>query len=58
MSLAELPVLHPAETVRIDVERLTGALSVSPRIKISGYSYDLETGLLTTVVPPQSRGDA
>jgi hypothetical protein len=45
MSLAELPVLHPAETVRIDVERLTGALSVSPRIKISGYSYDLRRRL-------------
>jgi carbonic anhydrase len=57
MTLAELPVLHPAETVRIDVERLTSALSISPRIKISGYSYDVRTGLLTAVVPPQSRGD-
>jgi carbonic anhydrase len=58
MTLAELPVLDPAETVRVDVERLASALSVSPRIKISGYSYDLETGLLTTVVPPKSRDDA
>ena len=56
-ALAELPVLHPAETVRVDVERLASAPAISPAIKISGYSYDIETGLLTTVVPPQSRSD-
>jgi len=28
---------------------------VSPRIKVSGYSYDVKTGLVTTVVPPRSR---
>jgi carbonic anhydrase len=54
-ALAELPVLHPEETVRVDVDRLIAAPAVSPRIKVSGYSYDLETGLLTTVVPPRSR---
>jgi carbonic anhydrase len=48
-ALAELPVLHPAETVRIDVERLAREPSISPRIKISGYSYDVGTGLLTGV---------
>jgi carbonic anhydrase len=47
-ALAELPVLHPAETVRIDVERLAREPSISPRIKISGYSYDIRTGLLTS----------
>jgi len=57
-ALAELPVIHLAETVQIDVEKLTNAPSVSPRIKISGYSYDVETGLLTTVVPPQTRSPA
>jgi carbonic anhydrase len=46
-ALAELPVLHPAETARIDVERLAREPSISPRIKISGYSYDVRTGLLT-----------
>ena len=50
-ALAELPVLHPAETVRIDVERLAREPSISPRIKISGYSYDVKTGLLTAVIP-------
>ena len=49
-TLAELPVLDPAETVRIDVERLSREPSISPRVKISGYSYDVKTGLLTTVV--------
>jgi carbonic anhydrase len=57
-ALAELPVLRPAETVRIDVERLASAPAISPRIKISGYSYDIETGLLTTVMPPRSRSNA
>ncbi len=50
-TLAELPVTHPAETVRIDVERLAREPSISPRVKVSGYSYDIETGLLSTVVP-------
>jgi carbonic anhydrase len=54
-ALAELPVLHPVETVRIDVERLAREPSISPRIKISGYSYDIKTGLLTAVVPARPR---
>jgi carbonic anhydrase len=57
-SLAGLAVLHPAETVRIDVQRLASEPAISPRIKISGYSYDVESGLLTTVVSPQARHDA
>ena len=54
-ALAELPVIDPAETVRIDVERLSREPSISPRVKISGYSYDVKTGLLTAVVPARSR---
>jgi carbonic anhydrase len=57
-TLTQLPVIDPAETVRVDVEKLANAPSISPRIKISGYTYDVETGLLSTVVPPRSRGDA
>jgi carbonic anhydrase len=53
-ALAELPVVHPAETVRIDVGRLSREPSISPRVKISGYSYDVKTGLLTTVIPSPS----
>jgi carbonic anhydrase len=52
-ALAGLPVIDPAETVRIDVERLAREASVSSRIKISGYSYDVQTGLLTSVAPPR-----
>ena len=53
-ALAELPVIHPAETVRVDVGRLSREPSISPHIKISGYSYDIKTGLLTTVIPSPS----
>ena len=49
-ALAELPVLDPAVTVRADVEKLLAAPAVSARIAISGYSYDIATGLLTPVV--------
>jgi carbonic anhydrase len=51
-ALSELPVLKPAETVILDVQRLAAAPQVSSKIRISGYAYDLHTGLLTTVVPP------
>jgi carbonic anhydrase len=54
-ALTELPVLDPAHTVGLDVQRLTAAPQVSPAITISGYVYDLRTGLLTTVVPPTPR---
>lgn len=54
-ALAELPVIHPAETVRTDVEKLLNAPSIPSSIKISGHTYDVQTGLLTTVVPPRSR---
>ena len=57
-ALAELPVIHPAETVRIDVGRLSREPSISPRVKISGYSYDVKTGLLTVVVPSRPPADA
>ena len=42
----------PSETVRTDVERLRSASAVSPRIAISGYAYDLESGVVTPVVSP------
>jgi carbonic anhydrase len=53
--LAELPVLHPAETVRIDVEKVLAYSNLSSTVRVSGYTYDLETGLLTEVVAPSSR---
>jgi len=51
----QLAVLEPAKTVAIDVEKLRSAPELQPtigKVKIGGYSYDLETGKLTTVVEP------
>lgn len=53
--LAELPVLDPTLTVGGDVQRLVAAAQVSPHIAISGYAYDIHTGLLTTVVSADAR---
>ena len=53
--LAKLAVLDPAATVPVDVEKVLEATAVSARIKVSGFSYDVKTGLVTTVVPPRSR---
>jgi carbonic anhydrase len=52
--LAELPVLDPPATVRADVERLLSDPRISPRITVSGHVYDVDTGLVTTIVEPAS----
>jgi carbonic anhydrase len=52
--LAELPVLDPAATVRADVETVLADPRISSRITVSGHVYDVETGLVTTVVEPAS----
>ena len=57
VALADLAVFDPTQTVPGDVETLLNTPQVSSKIKISGHAYDVETGLLTTVVPPRSRGD-
>jgi carbonic anhydrase len=49
--LAALAVLDPARTVPADVAKLAAAPQISPRIKISGYAYDVKTGLVTPVAP-------
>ena len=51
-----LAVLEPAKTVATDVEKLRSAPELQPtiaKVKIGGYSYDLKTGKLTTVVEPR-----
>jgi carbonic anhydrase len=53
--LAALAVLDPAVTVPADVARVLDAPQVSSRITVTGLTYDVKTGLVTTVVPPQSR---
>ena len=54
VELARLAVLDPVVTVPVDVEKVRTAPQVSGRIKISGFSYDVKTGLVTTLVPPTS----
>jgi carbonic anhydrase len=56
--LAALAVLDPATTVPCDVNKIINAPQVSAAIKVSGYSYDIKTGLVTTIVPPGSRQDS
>ena len=55
-TLAGLAVVDPAATVRADVDTLLASPVVNQQIAISGYSYDLHTGLITEVVPAQRRG--
>jgi carbonic anhydrase len=50
--LAAEAVIDPEVTVRADVQRLLSSPKVQPQISVSGHVYDLETGLVTTVVDP------
>lgn len=51
-SLLPLAVTDPATTVRSDVELVrTGTAKFPAHWTVSGHVYDLETGLVTTVVP-------
>ena len=59
--LAALPATDPAQTARADVELLLAAPQISARTTVSGHVYDVETGLVRTVVDataPQSLVDA
>jgi carbonic anhydrase len=53
--LAALPVTDPAQTVRADVERLLAAPQISAHTPVSGHVYDVDTGLITTVVDSTAR---
>ena len=48
-TLADLAVVDPAVTVRADVQRLLSSPKTPPQISVSGYVYDLESGLVTMV---------
>jgi carbonic anhydrase len=50
-----LAVLDPAATVRGDVALLVGDANLSPAVRVSGFAYDVATGLLTEVVAPVDR---
>lgn len=47
-------MLDPAHTVRADVDKLLAAPQPAPQVAVSGYAYDIETGLLTQVAAPKS----
>ncbi len=49
-SLRGQAVLDPAATVAHDVERLRSAPAISPRVAVSGHVYDVDTGLVETVI--------
>lgn len=51
-ALAAEAVLDPGASVRVDVERLLSAPSVSRQITVSGHVYDVESGLVSTVLTP------
>jgi carbonic anhydrase len=49
--LATQAVTDPDATVRDDVERLLSSPLTTARIMVSGHVFNLETGLVSTVVP-------
>ena len=51
-ALAAEAVIDPEATVRADVQRLLSSPKVQPEISVSGHVYDLDTGLVTTIVDP------
>ena len=48
-TLRRTAVLEPAETVAADVRRIRDTSTISRRIALSGYTYDIRTGKLTEV---------
>jgi carbonic anhydrase len=42
-------VTDPTATVQIDVDKLTSSSLLPAQWSVSGHTYDLETGLVTTI---------
>jgi carbonic anhydrase len=49
VELARLAVVDPAETVASDVRLLEESNLIGPQVAISGYVYDVDTGIVTRV---------
>jgi carbonic anhydrase len=49
--LLELAVVDPVATVTADVEKLRAAAAIFPAVTVSGYVYDVKTGVVETIVP-------
>jgi carbonic anhydrase len=56
-NLRERAVLDPVQTVIRDVERLRSAPAISPRVAVSGHTYDVVTGLVDPVIPADCSAD-
>jgi carbonic anhydrase len=54
-TLADTPVLDPARTVQTDVNRVLWAAEVPKNVSVSGHVYDVDTGLVTTIVEAKAR---
>jgi carbonic anhydrase len=54
-TLADTPVLDPARTVRTDVNRVLWAEEIPENVRVSGHVYDVDTGLVTTIVGAKGR---
>jgi len=54
-TLRDTPVLDPARTVQTDVNRVLWAAEIPQNVRVSGHVYDIDTGLVTTVVDARSR---
>jgi carbonic anhydrase len=53
-TLADTPVLDLARTVTTDVHRVLWAPQIPPQVQVSGHVYDVETGVVTTVVDAEA----
>jgi carbonic anhydrase len=49
-------VIEPASTVAHDARRIIESPVISTQIDVSGYSYDVKTGMLIEVVAPCRAG--
>jgi carbonic anhydrase len=50
-ALADAAVVDPEATVRVDVQRLLSSRLASDRIVVSGHVLNLDSGVVTTVLP-------
>ncbi len=49
-ALADRAVTDPAESVLVDVDRMRNSPLLPEGVPVSGHVYDVETGLVTTIV--------
>jgi carbonic anhydrase len=54
-TLADTPVLDPARTVQTDVNRVLWAQEIPQNVRVSGHVYDIDTGLVTTIVDAKGK---